>query len=171
MVVIVLLLTCVITAAEAYGYWKYCQYYGLNKYYALRYGKIGGGSGTGYKAGNKLRVYYDNKDQDPTYYYPGKNVGYPHGIYGRSYRLNKHKYGQYGLKNRLRHRNYSRNYLRHGYKKTHLPITQTIMVICNTVNTVTDLAIIGTGNIVEGTDLVDMAKETDYDTADLPKSM
>ena len=56
-------------------------------------------------------------------------------------------------------------------KKTHLPITQTIMVICNTVNTVTDLAIIGTGNIVEGTDLVDMAKETDYDTADLPKSM
>ena len=56
-------------------------------------------------------------------------------------------------------------------KKTHLPITQTIMVICNTVNTVTDLAIIGTGNIVEDTDLVDMAKETDYDTADLPKSM
>ena len=76
-VIVLLLLTCVITASEAYGYWKYGQYYGLNKYYALRYGKIGGGYGVGYKAGNKLRVYYDNKDQDPTYYYPGNKCRLP----------------------------------------------------------------------------------------------
>ena len=56
-------------------------------------------------------------------------------------------------------------------KKTHLPITLTIMVIFNTVNTVTDLVNTGTGNMVKGTDLVDMAEETDYDTTDLPKSI
>ena len=77
LVVIVLLLTCVITASEAYGYWKYGQYYRLNKYYALRYGKIGGGYRVGYKAGNKLGVYYDKKDQDPTYYYPGNKCRLP----------------------------------------------------------------------------------------------
>ena len=53
----------------------------------------------------------------------------------------------------------------------HLPITLTIMVIFNTVNTVTDLVNTGTGNMVKGTDLVDMAEETDYDTTDLPKSI
>ena len=56
-------------------------------------------------------------------------------------------------------------------KKMHLPITLTIMVIFNTVNTVTDLVNTGTGNMVKGTDLVDMAEETDYDTTDLPKSI
>ena len=47
LVAIALLLTCAITASEAYGYRKYGQYYGLNKHYGLRYGKIGGG----YRAG------------------------------------------------------------------------------------------------------------------------
>ena len=54
--------------------------------------------------------------------------------------------------------------------KTRLPITQAIMVVFNMVNTVTDLAITGTGNMVEGTDLVDMAVKTDYDMVDLAKS-
>ena len=54
--------------------------------------------------------------------------------------------------------------------KTRLPITQVIMVVFNMVNTVTDLAITGTGNMVEGTDLVDMAVKTDYDMVDLAKS-
>ena len=39
------------------------------------------------------------------------------------------------------------------------------------VNTVTDLAITGTGNMVEGTDLADMAEKTDYAMVDLEKSM
>ena len=56
-------------------------------------------------------------------------------------------------------------------KKMHLPITLTIMVIFNTVNTVTDLVNTGTGNMIKGTDLVDMAEETDYDMTDLPKSI
>ena len=47
LVAIALLLACAITASEAYGYRKYGQYYGLNKHYGLRYGKIGGG----YRAG------------------------------------------------------------------------------------------------------------------------
>ena len=119
LVAIAFFLTCGIAASEAYGYRKYGQYYGLNKYYGLRYGKIGGGYGVGYKFGNKLRVYYDNEDQDPTFYYPGKNVVYPYSIYGRGYGLNKYKYGQYGLRNGLGHRNYGRNYLRHGYKNSY----------------------------------------------------
>ena len=53
--------------------------------------------------------------------------------------------------------------------KTCLPITQRIMVIFNTVNTVTDLAITGTEYMVEGTDLADMAEKTDCDIADLAK--
>ena len=55
--------------------------------------------------------------------------------------------------------------------KTRLPIIQKIMVIFNMVNTVTDLAITGTGNMVEGTDLADMAEKTDYAMVDLEKSM
>ena len=54
--------------------------------------------------------------------------------------------------------------------KTRLPITQAIMVVFNMVNTVTDLAITGAGNMVEGTDLVGMAEKTDYDMVDLAKS-
>ena len=119
LITIALLLTCGIAASEAYGYQKYGQYYGPNKYYGLRYGKIGGGYGVGYKFGNKLRVYYDDEDQDPTYYHPGKNVGYLYGKYGKSYGLNKYKYGQYVLRNGLGSRNYGRNYLQYGYKKSY----------------------------------------------------
>ena len=118
-VVIAFLLTCGVTADDAYDYRKYGQYYGLNKYCKLRYGKIGGGYGVGYKFGNKLTVYHNKENQDPTYYYPGKNVSYPYGIYSKSYGLNKYKYGQYGLRYGLGHRNYGRNYLRHGYKKSY----------------------------------------------------
>ena len=54
--------------------------------------------------------------------------------------------------------------------KAHLPIIQRIMVILNMVNTVTDLAITGTGNMVEGTDLADMAEKMNCDMEDLAKS-
>ena len=36
LVAITLLLTCGIAASESYGYQKYGQYYGLDKYYGLR---------------------------------------------------------------------------------------------------------------------------------------
>ena len=65
-VVIAFLLTCGVTADDAYDYRKYGQYYGLNKYCKLRYGKIGGGYGVGYKFGNKLTVYHNKQNQDPT---------------------------------------------------------------------------------------------------------
>ena len=51
-----------------------------------------------------------------------------------------------------------------------LPIIQRIMVILNIVNTVTDLEITGTGNMVEGTYLADMAEKMDCDMEDLAKS-
>ena len=114
LVVIALVLACVIAVSEAHGYGKYDKNgingYAPNNYYGFVYGKYGTPYGIGYNIGQKGGFYYDEEEQDPSYYYPGKLGSYRYPQYGGGYGLGYSRYGLGYGKN-------VRSYLGYGYKR------------------------------------------------------
>ena len=103
LVVVALVLTCVIAVSEAHGYGIYGKNgingYAPNNYYGFGYGKYGTPYGIGYNIGQKGGFYYDEKEQDPSYYYPGKLGSYRYPQYGGGYGFGYNRYGLgYGYK-------------------------------------------------------------------------
>lgn len=113
LVVIALVLACVISVSEAYGYGIYgknsINRYAANNYYGFGYGKYGTPYGTGYNIGQKGGFYYKDEEQDPSYYYPGKLGSHRYLQYGAGYGFGYNRYG-------LGYGRNPQNYLGHGYK-------------------------------------------------------
>ena len=88
-----------------YQYGKYGRRFGFGNYRYGRYGQqYGLGYGRygqnylryGYKNGYKRRVYYDEKEQDASHYYPKKYGRYQYGKFGRRYGIGKYRHNKYG---------------------------------------------------------------------------